>query len=102
MNILSRLLQKKNIKAEDLTPEEKDTIQNWKVILSKEITLDTISNFCQYQLSEIERQFKDLNNSKEKLERLVIQHSVYSSIRDLIKTPQADRESLINYLTSLI
>ncbi len=103
MNILSKLLEKKGLKPEDLTSEEKGTIEQWKKTLSEgEITIDTILMFCNNNISYIENQFKDLNNTKEKLERLVLLYSVYSSLRNIINSPKTERESLENYLTTLL
>ena len=104
MNILSKLLQKKGIKSvEELTQEERRDFDQWKRVLSKEdINTKDIEEFCSAQIKTIEAQFKDLSISKEKLERLVLLHSVYSSIKDLINSPRAERENLEKYLTQLL
>lgn len=104
MGILSRLLEKKGIKStEELTLEERVDFDNWKKILSKEdINLSDVEEFCASNIRNIEAKFKDLDNSKEKLERLVLLHSVYSSLRNLINSPRAEREQLEQYLTQLL
>ena len=104
MSILSRLLEKKGIKStEELTPEERVDFDNWKRILSKEdIELSDVEEFCASNIKNIEAKFKDLDNSKEKLERLVLLHSVYSSLKNLINSPRAEREQLEQYLTQLL
>lgn len=104
MSILSRILQKKGIKSpEELTPEERVDFDSWKKILSKEdIQLKDVEEFCIANINNIEAQFKDLSNSNEKLERLVLLHSVYSSMKHLINSPRAEREQLENYLNGLL
>ena len=103
MGLLNRLLEKKGIKPEELSKEESQTIEGWKKTLSEgEITLEKVGEFCELQLSVIKGLFKDLDNSKEKLEKLVTMFNVYSSILGAIKSPQAQRESLEKYLISLL
>ena len=103
MNILSKLLEKKGLKPEDLSPEERGTIEQWQKTLSEgEVTLKTITTFCDHNIGYIENQFKDLNNSDEKIKRLALLHSVYSSLRNVINAPKAEKENLENYLTSLL
>ena len=104
MSILSRLLEKKGIKSpEELTPEERVDFDNWKKVLSKEdIKLSDVEEFCSSSIRSIEAKFKDLDNSKEKIERLVLLHSVYSSMKNLINSPRAEREQLEKYLTQLL
>lgn len=104
MSILTRLLEKKGIKSpEELTPEERVDFDNWKKVLSKEdIKLSDVEEFCASNIRNIEAKFKDLDNSKEKIERLVLLHSVYSSMKNLINSPRAEREQLENYLTQLL
>ena len=101
MNLINKLFEKRGIKPEELSKEEKDTIEQWQKILSEEtITLESVLEFCENQVGNIERQFKDLDSSKNKIEKLVLLHSVYASLRELIKSPKAQRESLVKYLTS--
>ena len=103
MNLIAKLFQKRGITPEDLTPEEKETVQQWEKTLSdEEVTVESISLFCKNQLKNIEQQFKDTNISREKMERLVLLHSVYASLRDVISSPKIERASLESYLTSLL
>lgn len=101
-NTLSLLLNKRGIKdSTELTDEEKVQFETWNKILSKdELELSDLSEFCEGSLRVIETQFKDMEISDEKLKRLTIQHGIYASLRDLIVSPQAQREQLENYLTS--
>jgi len=104
MSILSKLLQKRGIKdVSELDKEEQKTFAEWQRVLSKDdISLKDVESFCSMQVLNIEAQFKDLNTSKEKIERLVLLHSVYSSLKNLINSPRQERESLEKYLTQLL
>lgn len=103
-NILSRLFEKRGIKdITELTKEEQVDFNNWKTILDKEeITIKDIVELCDNVTSSIEKQFKDLDVSNEKLAKLTLQHSIYKTFRDLVNAPRAERESLVEYLTSLL
>lgn len=98
------LFKKKGIESPDqLTPEEKADYDRWTAILSGgEITVETISKFCQHQISVIQLNWKDKNNSKEFNDRLVLQFNVYNAILQAISSPTAEREVLEKYLTSLL
>src|SRR3990167_652089 len=102
--ILTKLLHKRGINTkEELSVEEKTDYERWERILSGgEITVETISRFCKSQISLIETQWKDLNNSKEKNKRLILLHSVYSSILKVIISPETERVTLEEYLNKLI
>lgn len=102
-NPVSKVLEKKGLKPEELTPDEKATIEGWKKILSEgEVTVKSIHEFCNVQIANIERQFKELSTPVEKITRLTLLHSVYSSLRAIINSPSAQRDSLEKYLQSLL
>ena len=109
--LLSKLLSKRGVDKESLdtkplfqgAPSEKEQFFQWEKILSGgDLTVDKIRDFCKDQIKAIEGQWKDLNNSKEKNERLILMHTVYSTIIKSIESPQAERESLEKYLINLI
>lgn len=104
MSILTRLLQKRGMKdASELSEEEKVTFDGWRATLAKDdISLNDVEMFCTSNLRIIEDQFKDLANSKEKIERLVLLHSVYSSLKGIINSPRLEKENLEKYLQSLL
>jgi hypothetical protein len=64
--------------------------------------VDSLLKFCQNQIALIQVQFKNLDNSKEKNDRLVLQFNVYSTLMQAITTPTFEREALEKYLTSLL
>lgn len=104
-NLVARWLEKIGVKdpAKDLSVEEKATLETWKKILSGgEMSVDRIKQFCEYQISLIENQFRDPAKSDREKANLTMIHSVYSSIRTMIVSPAAERESLEKYLNTLI
>ena len=102
-NLIEKLLNKRGIKnVTELQPEEKATFDKWSGILTDEVTVDTILEFCKNQLNLIELQWKDLNNSKEKNERLILLHTVYKTLVDIITSPKAERMSLEKYINQLL
>lgn len=101
--ILSKLLNRRGIKdVSELKGDEKATFDKWQGILSEEITVETIAEFCRRQISAIEAQFRDMANTGSKNDRLICQHVVYKSILEAITAPKAERENLEKYLESLL
>ena len=101
-NLLSRLLTKRKITKEELSEEEKKDFERWENILSGEISVEKISEFCKAQKDIIENQWKDFGNEPMKNERLIIAHTIYSTIIKTINSPEVERKSLENYLNELI
>lgn len=103
--LLDKLLNNRGIKSlEDLQPEEKAQFDEWNGILSGKdaVTVPKILEFCQSQKSLVEAQFANLDNSKERNDRLVLQHTIYSKLVRLIGADEAQRKALEKYLTQLI
>lgn len=103
-HLLDRLLKKKGIKTVDqLTDEEKVVFDRWQGMLGDgEMTVAKIGDFCSNQIHLIESKWKELDNSQEKNQRLIMMHTVYKSILDLINKPKSEREALEKYLSSLL
>ncbi len=103
-HLLQSLLRKKGIKdVSDLESYEVQDFERWGRILSEgEITVDKIKEFCKNQIHIIEGKFKDLDNTKEKNEKLIIMFTVYRSLIELIEAPSIEKENLEKYITSLI
>lgn len=91
-------------KMPDGSPSELETFKEWDKILSKndEVTVDNIRQFCRSQLEEVGKQMENIDNKADKIQRLVILHTVYSKILRAIDSPQSDRVALEQYLNSLI
>lgn len=104
MSILDKVLEKKGIKdVTKLSKEEAEDFDRWERILSEgEMTLDKVAEFCDSQVTIIERQWANLDNSNAKNERLILLHTVYSKIKGVITSPQAEKEQLEKYLQQLL
>ena len=103
--LLSKLLQKRGIKdIEELSKEEKEWFDVKERILSQpdEITIKDFEKFCKLQLSAVEEQWKNLDNSSQKNERLILLHNVYSSIIKAITASKLERGILEDYLEQLL
>lgn len=103
--LLSKLLHKRGIEnIKDLSPEEKDWFDQKQSILSQpeEVKIEDFKKFCESQIGLIEEQWKNLDNSTQKNERLIILHSVYSTIIKAIISPKAERQALEEYLQKLL
>lgn len=102
--LLSRLFEKRKIDGiDDLKPEEKVDFDRWQRVLSEgEMSVASIEKFCEYQVSLIESQWKNTENSSQKNDRLIQTYNVYKGILDCIKAPQAEKEALERYLNSLL
>ena len=103
--LLSNLLKKRGIPNTDaLSKEEKEWFEEKEKILalSDEVTVKDFIKFCQSQLNIIEDQWKNLDNSTQKNERLIILHTVYSTILKATTASRVERELLEDHLTQLL
>ena len=101
--LLSKLLTKRNVGLEKLSPEEKSDFDRWEKILSGgEITVKKIEEFCRNQLVSIGHHMRSVDNSNQKNERLICLHNVYSAIIGLLSGPEAEKGALEAYLNDLL
>lgn len=100
MREIAKLLKSRGIDPKTLTEEEKATIASWREA-GKEVTVQSILEFCKTQCIFLESQFRDADISDKKLNRLAQQHVVYSSIAAYIEGGDRQRKYLQNYLTEL-
>ena len=102
--LLSKLLQKRGIEKDDLSTEEKEWFDEKQRILSQpdEISVEDFKKFCQTQIGVIEDQWRNLDNAALKNERLVIFHTVYSTILKVANGSKQERELLEDHLTQLL
>lgn len=105
-NLISRLFEKRGVKSiNELSADERAQVERWQGILSSgEMSVDKIREFCENQVKLIEREWKSLDNSERKIERLVDFHIVYRTLIGLISGDwvQAEREATEKYLQDLI
>lgn len=102
-NFLSRFLQKRGIKsADELSPDERQTFNNWKRILDgEELTVGKITEFCQQQVEIIEGKWRSFED-EEKKGKLIPYHTVYKVLLQAISAPAVERKNLENYLNQLL
>ena len=101
--LLQKLLEKRGVGVKELQGEEKQTFDTWNATLTGEaVTVEKIGEFCKRQLLAIEEKWDNVDNSSQKNERLVFQHTMYSKMLRLITSEERERERLEKYLTDLI
>ena len=101
--LLVKLLNKRKVKKEELSPDELADFGRWEKILEGgEVTIEKVGEFCKAQISAVEAQWKDLDNDPKKNERLIIAHTIYSTILKALTAPEAERSALESYLNKLI
>ena len=103
--LLTKYLKRIGIKdIKDLSGEEKQTFEKWNQILSddEEVNVGKIERFCEAQMEIIETQWKNMDNQSLKNERLIIAHTIYSTLLKVIRSPKIERITLEEYLTKLI
>lgn len=101
LNKLSKLLDKRGIKdLNELAPEEKATYDRFRYILTGEaLTVDTIKQFCESQLSLINSKADGIN-PLTMLQQACIH--VYGNILKAIELPEMERRNIERHLDSLI
>lgn len=101
MSILTEIFKKKGIETiEELEPDERETYQNYQKILSKDsLTLEDIEKFISDQIRIIEGKWRDY--TFKDASSLIPYHTIYCVLRDVIKSPQVEREQLEKYLRQL-
>ncbi len=100
--ILEDLMKKRGVKLEDLTPGEKQDYERWESILEEEVTVQTIKDLCISQKRKIEAKWADLDNKVLKNERLIIMHTVYSTLLKAFKANKKKRKETEAYLLTLL
>ena len=100
MDILTRWMKKNGIEdPSEATKEEKEVIEHYKGILSKEeITIEDLKTFIENQIGVIEAKWADLDTNEWKKSDLIPYHTTYKTLLRAINAPKAERESLEKYL----
>lgn len=103
--LLSKILEKRGIASpEDLTLEEKEVYDKYRLILSGEaISIEQVKEFCNSQIRLIEDKFAS-QPSKVKEDDPFLKASlhVYLNVLRAIEAPEQERASLEKHLLSLI
>lgn len=101
ISLLTKLLNKRGIqKEEELTKEEKEVFDRYKMILMGDtVTIDSLKEFCHQQVRAIEDKCDGINPLTNMQQASL---HVYLKLIKAIEAPEAERESLERYLTQLI
>lgn len=103
MSILTRLLEKRGVKEEELSGEEKIQFDNWKQILTEEsITVEKIKEFVERMTSLIEGKWLSFDTGEDKKKELMPYYVVYKAVLGMINSSGVERERLEKYLNQLI
>lgn len=99
--LLQKLLAKRGVESvNDLQGEEKEVYQRWRSILSGEkVTVEKIEEFCKSQIGVIEARFRKFDTPWETTDRLVVAHTVYKTLLEMIAAPEKERANLEEFLT---
>lgn len=103
MSWIDKLLSKRGIKnEEDLSIEERQTLQKYRSILSGEkISVENIKTFCQAQVNLIQTKFADNPRIDDDVYLKACLH-VYLNIIKAIEAPELEREILEKHLEQLV
>ena len=101
ISLLTKLLNKRGIeKEEDLSKEEKEIFDKYKLVLSGDlVTIETLKEFCRSQIISIENKCDGVTPLTT-LQQASLH--VYMTLLKAIEAPEAERASLEQYLTQLI
>lgn len=100
LNILHRLLEKRGVKEEELSPAEQATFNNYKQVLTSEVTLEKVKEFCHREIKLIEDKFAGPPSDQDIYLKACLH--VYLNLLKAIEAPEAERETLEKYLEGLI
>lgn len=97
-------MNKRGIQSPDqLDKEEKQTFENWQIILGKdELNTNDIKEFCKNQINIIESKWKDFETPNNKKSELIPYHTVYKMIISAIESPKTARTALEMQLNQLL
>src|SRR3990167_5697244 len=104
MNILSKLLAKRNIKdISELDGEERKTYEIWQEVLNKEeMNVEDIKNFCKSQIGVIEGKFANYEIDAYKKSELVPYFVAWNLLLKAIEGPKSQKVALENHLEQLL
>ena len=100
---LSRYIEGKAIDLAKLSPDEKVTLDQWENTLAQEpVTIESLTEWLEHRKAGVGETLGDLDNSPEKIQKLVIWQSLIGLIIKLVHAPKAEREALEIHLQSML
>lgn len=101
--LIKRIFDKKGLDEKDLSDDDKQEYEKWERILSaKPVTLESLKEYFDSQKSIIEDLLGNLDNTTQKNDRLIAQHSVYKTMAKALTASDEERKQLEQYLQSML
>lgn len=101
--LLNLLLEKRGVKLEELSAQEKADFDRWnKTLIQEPITLGNLEEFIKEQLNKAQDQIAEPENTKEKDLYLKSCLNIYKALLGVIETPQVEKEQVEKYLKQLL
>lgn len=100
--MLSSLLDRFNVKYEDLTTAEKDTLEQWsKALASKELTLSDVKDHIRVLIEGVERELANYNLDKNQDLFLKARLKNYLMISDFLTGPDKAKKYIEQSIQNL-
>lgn len=102
-NLISKYFDKFKIDSVKMSDEEKVTFDRWEHTLSDEpLTIEKLTEWLEFRKTAVGATLGNLDNSTEKVERLVIWQTLLDQVIKLINSPKAERENLESHIQNLL
>lgn len=100
--MLSKLLDRFNVKYEDLNAAERETLEQWyKTLASKELTVSDIKDHVANLIHAVELELADYNLPKEKDLLLKARIRNYLMLHDFLSAPDKARRHIEQSLQNI-
>ena len=94
--LITKLLKKKNLRIEELDPDEMAQMNSWQEALSEnEVTVESITAFIQSQKELIENDYSNPDNSQRKNTYYRSSLAIYKALLAYVEKSKVSRERVI-------
>ena len=101
--LLAKYMRKFGITPDNMTEEERQTIERWSPILNEEaVTVEKIVEFCKRQKSLIESKWENRERDRSNDPFLADIHAMYSLLTRMIESPKNERIALEKRLEQML
>lgn len=103
-NIIENYLSAKKLKKNELTQEEQKTLDLWNEIFSQDVNMEMVAKFLETEIDRMHGIIKKSVLDGKDREALIATSRVqnYEAILQMIRQPEAEKESLKARIQSLI
>lgn len=105
MNILEKFLKHIGVESySELTDQEKATFDSWSKILEKEVSLETLQDFCDTEVTRLSNDLLEAirKDDRTNIIRLGAKIENYKAMSSLITSPKDNKEKFKKTLEALI